>query len=86
MPFKLLRVLSLHLKVRTIMTAVRLNGTEIAKQIRAEIKQGIAEIAAMDTKFKPALAIVQVGDRQDSSAYVRQKRLAAEEVRSFSET
>ena len=31
-------------------------------------------------EFRPVLAVVQVGNREDSNVYIRQKRLAAEEI------
>ena len=52
-----------------------INGKEIAKQIRAEMK---AEVDQYDEK--PGLAVLIVGDRPDSKLYVKMKRKAAEEV------
>ena len=40
----------------------------------------IIEIQKRNPSFKPGLAIVQVGDRPDSTTYVRMKGKAAQEV------
>ena len=50
------------------------------RQIRNQLRQDIAEMAVKDPGFVPHLAIIQVGGRQDSSAYVTMKRKAAEEA------
>lgn len=62
------------------MNAQLIDGKACAQEIRSEIGQEIADIKSRDASFKPCLAIVQVGDRQDSNTYVRMKRKAAAEA------
>lgn len=57
-----------------------IDGKAIAKQIRQELKQEIANIQKDKSLFKPSLVIIQVGDRPDSSAYVKMKLKAAHEA------
>jgi methylenetetrahydrofolate dehydrogenase (NADP+)/methenyltetrahydrofolate cyclohydrolase len=59
------------------MTALRLDGTALAKTIRAEIAEAVkAHVAA--GKRPPGLATVLVGDDPASQVYVRNKRKACE--------
>ena len=67
------------------MAAEIISGTEIAKQVRAEVAEGVAALAA-STGVAPGLAVVLVGDDPASVVYVRNKGRAAEEVGIFSET
>ena len=62
------------------MTAEKIDGTAIAKSIREKINADIKEIQKTNPRYKPSLTIVQVGDRSDSSTYVRMKLKAAEEA------
>ena len=62
------------------MTATKIDGTAIAKSIREKIAKDIAEKQAKNSRYKPSLVIIQVGDRSDSSTYVRMKLKAAGEV------
>ncbi|KAI5812354.1 formate--tetrahydrofolate ligase-domain-containing protein [Pyronema omphalodes] len=62
------------------MVAAKIDGTAIARRIRERIHKDIAEKQASNPRFKPSLTIVQVGDRSDSSTYVRMKLKAAEEA------
>ncbi|KAG9890341.1 FTHFS-domain-containing protein, partial [Aureobasidium melanogenum] len=62
------------------MTAQKIDGTAIAKSIRERINQEITEKQAANPRYKPSLKIVQVGDRSDSSTYVRMKLKAATEA------
>lgn len=62
------------------MTATKIDGTAIAKSIREKIAKDIAGKQAKDPRYKPSLVIIQVGDRSDSSTYVRMKLKAAEEA------
>jgi methylenetetrahydrofolate dehydrogenase (NADP+)/methenyltetrahydrofolate cyclohydrolase/formyltetrahydrofolate synthetase len=48
--------------------------------MREKVKEEILEIQKHNPRFKPGLAIVQVGDRPDSTTYVRMKGKAAQEV------
>ncbi|KAI4109965.1 MAG: hypothetical protein L6R37_000315 [Teloschistes peruensis] len=62
------------------MAAERIDGTAIAKKIREQINSDIQRIQQSNPRYKPSLTIVQVGDRFDSSTYVRMKLKAAEEA------
>ncbi len=55
-----------------------INGTEIAAQIREEVRQETAKLAASDVT--PGLATVLVGNDPASHAYVRSKRKACAEA------
>ncbi|PWN39636.1 FTHFS-domain-containing protein [Ceraceosorus guamensis] len=59
--------------------AIILDGTAIAKSVRADVASRIAEVRKTQSKFQPHLVIVQVGEDSASSTYIRMKRLAAEE-------
>ena len=63
-----------------IMTAKLIDGKEIARKIREEIKE---EVAAL--KKKPGLAAILVGDNPASKIYVGIKRKHCEEVGIYSE-
>ncbi|OQE29429.1 hypothetical protein PENSTE_c002G02144 [Penicillium steckii] len=60
--------------------ASRIDGTAIAKSIRAGLKAEIEQTQVTNPRFKPNLIIFQVGNRSDSSTYVRMKLKAAEEA------
>jgi len=62
------------------MTGTKIDGTAIAKEIRERISKDIAEKQAGNSRYKPSLVIIQVGERSDSSTYVRMKLKAAEEA------
>ncbi|MCJ1485688.1 tetrahydrofolate synthase [Schaereria dolodes] len=62
------------------MTAAKIDGTAIAKDIRDRIGTQIKKTQDSNPRYKPSLTIVQVGDRPDSSTYVRMKLKAAEEA------
>lgn len=62
------------------MAGQKIDGTAIAKGIRERIHAQIHQAQKSNPRFKPCLKIVQVGDRLDSSTYVRMKLKAAEEV------
>lgn len=62
------------------MPASILDGNALAKTIRESIKKDIATTSAKYPRFNPRLAIIQVGDRPDSSTYVRMKAKAADEA------
>ena len=62
------------------MTAGKIDGTAIAKTIRERINADIQKKQETNPRYKPSLTIIQVGDRSDSSTYVRMKRKAAEEA------
>ena len=67
------------------MAAEIISGTKIAKQVRAEVAEGVAALTA-STGVAPGLAVVLVGDDPASAIYVRNKGRAAKEVDIFSET
>ncbi|THC90456.1 hypothetical protein EYZ11_010078 [Aspergillus tanneri] len=62
------------------MAATKIDGTQIARNIREGLKNEIATIQQSSPRFKPSLVIFQVGERSDSSTYVRMKLKAAEEA------
>ncbi|KAF2163693.1 hypothetical protein M409DRAFT_68291 [Zasmidium cellare ATCC 36951] len=62
------------------MTATKIDGTAVAKSYRERIAREIAEKQAKNPRYKPSLVIIQVGDRTDSSTYVRMKLKACEEA------
>ncbi|KAI1085010.1 formate-tetrahydrofolate ligase [Whalleya microplaca] len=62
------------------MAATRLDGTAIAKKIRERLALEIVEKQKVNPKYQPCLKIIQVGDRSDSSTYVRMKLKAAQEA------
>ena len=62
------------------MAAEKIDGTAIAKSIREKINADIKKTQEINPRFKPSLTIIQVGDRSDSSTYVRMKLKAAEEA------
>ena len=62
------------------MTAEKIDGTAIAKSIRKKIHDDIQKIQQTNPRFNPSLVIIQVGERPDSSTYVRMKLKAAEEA------
>jgi methylenetetrahydrofolate dehydrogenase (NADP+)/methenyltetrahydrofolate cyclohydrolase len=66
------------------MTARRLDGAEIARQMREELKQSVAALAANGTR--PGLGVVLVGDDPGSASYVRSKTRACDELGLFHET
>ncbi|KAF8163306.1 FTHFS-domain-containing protein [Crassisporium funariophilum] len=57
-----------------------IDGTSLAKSIREDVAQRITSKQSQYPRFQPRLAIVQAGERPDSSTYVRMKAKAAEEV------
>lgn len=64
------------------MQYLRLFPIELAfcRDIRANLKERVQKLSTRIPKFKPGLAIVQVGDRMDSNVYIRMKLKAAEEI------
>ncbi|OBZ69070.1 C-1-tetrahydrofolate synthase, cytoplasmic [Grifola frondosa] len=57
-----------------------IDGTAIAKSIRANVAARIKSLQSQHPRFQPRLAIIQAGARPDSAVYVRMKARAAEEV------
>jgi methylenetetrahydrofolate dehydrogenase (NADP+)/methenyltetrahydrofolate cyclohydrolase/formyltetrahydrofolate synthetase len=62
------------------MTATKIDGTAIARSIRERLGQQIKKRQETNPRYIPSLKIIQVGDRSDSSTYVRMKLKAAEEA------
>ncbi|KAG6537093.1 hypothetical protein ZIOFF_002174 [Zingiber officinale] len=60
-------------------TPVIIDGKSIAEEIRLGLSQEVLRMKAMINKV-PGLAVVLVGQRRDSQAYVRNKTKACEEV------
>lgn len=64
-----------------------IDGREIAKSLRSEMKAEVSKLrSGLDGLRPPCLVMVVVGDRPDSLSYVRMKNLACEEVGITSET
>jgi len=61
------------------MTANIIDGKAIAQKIRSEIKDQVTEIVNQGDQA-PGLAVIQVGQDPASSVYVKNKRMACEEV------
>ncbi|OQR74920.1 c-1-tetrahydrofolate synthase [Tropilaelaps mercedesae] len=55
-----------------------LSGTQISKEVLADLRREVSEISEKHPDFK--LAIVQVGSRKDSNVYIRAKIKAAAEI------
>lgn len=55
----------------------RIDGKEVAKRVRAEVRKRVAEVA---DRVRPGLATVLVGDDAASAVYVRNKRKACAEA------
>ncbi|XP_072032663.1 C-1-tetrahydrofolate synthase, cytoplasmic-like isoform X2 [Amphiura filiformis] len=58
----------------------KIDGKATALAIRGEIKAEIERIRQDVPNFKPGLAIIQIGDREDSNIYIRNKLKVAEDV------
>ncbi|CCE82958.1 Piso0_002728 [Millerozyma farinosa CBS 7064] len=62
------------------MVAEKIDGKEVALKVRTRIHEEVKNFQAVHKNFNPYLTIIQVGDRQDSSTYVRMKLKAAQEA------
>lgn len=62
------------------MVGQKIDGTAIARNIRQGLHAQINDAQKVNPLFKPSLKIIQVGDRSDSTTYVRMKLKAAEEA------
>ena len=62
-----------------------INGKEISKAIREEIKEA-TELLVKDTGIRPGLAVIIVGEDPASQVYVRNKKKACDEVGFYSES
>jgi methylenetetrahydrofolate dehydrogenase (NADP+)/methenyltetrahydrofolate cyclohydrolase len=61
------------------MTAQLIDGREVSRRIREEVRRAVAERAAAGHR-RPGLAVILVGKDPASQIYVRNKRNACEEV------
>ncbi|KAI7871194.1 formate--tetrahydrofolate ligase-domain-containing protein [Spinellus fusiger] len=61
------------------MSCTIIDGKALAQSVRTRVKQDIEATRESYPEFKPHLAIVQVGAREDSSIYVKMKDRAAQE-------
>src|SRR5579862_4266754 len=66
------------------MPAELIDGTAIARDVRADVARDTARLAARG--ITPGLAVVLVGDNPASAVYVRAKGRASEEAGMHSET
>ncbi|KAL0082497.1 c-1-tetrahydrofolate synthase [Phycomyces blakesleeanus] len=57
-----------------------LDGKALANEVRKRVKENIKSTQAKVPDYKPRLAVVQVGTREDSSVYLRMKQRAAKET------
>lgn len=57
-----------------------LNGKVVSAQIRERLKNQVIQMKEQVPDFTPGLAILQVGDRDDSNLYINVKLKAAEEI------
>ena len=55
-----------------------LNGKELAKKIRNDLKEEVAELKKKN--INPKLAVIMVGEDKASKIYVRNKSRACEEI------
>ena len=56
-----------------------IDGKKVAAEIRSEVKEQVAKLKD-EHGVTPGLAVVLVGERKDSQAYVRMKKRAADEI------
>ncbi|KAF9532986.1 FTHFS-domain-containing protein [Crepidotus variabilis] len=57
-----------------------LDGNALSKSIREDVAQHIQATQQKYPRFRPQLAVVQAGERPDSTTYIRMKARAAEQV------
>ncbi|OAP58969.1 hypothetical protein AYL99_06266 [Fonsecaea erecta] len=62
------------------MGATKIDGKAIAQKIRERLATEVRDKQSVNPRYKPCLKIIQVGDRPDSTTYVRMKLKAAEEA------
>ncbi|XP_064420840.1 C-1-tetrahydrofolate synthase, cytoplasmic isoform X1 [Latimeria chalumnae] len=56
------------------------SGSKTAVQVRERLKKDVAQMNDQVPGFRPGLAILQVGDRDDSNLYINMKLKAAAEI------
>uniref|UniRef100_A0A6I8N074 C-1-tetrahydrofolate synthase, cytoplasmic n=1 Tax=Ornithorhynchus anatinus TaxID=9258 RepID=A0A6I8N074_ORNAN len=57
-----------------------LSGKAVSAQVREKLKRQVAQMREQVPSFRPGLAILQVGNREDSNLYINMKLKAAEEI------
>jgi len=57
-----------------------LDGKLVAEELRAKLKKEVETIRAKHENFKPKLLIIQVGNRSDSTVYIKAKTTAAKQI------
>lgn len=57
-----------------------LSGNEVSKEIVRTLSAEVADLATLVPNFRPGLAILQVGDREDSNVYIKMKLKTAAEI------
>ncbi|MCL0043972.1 bifunctional 5,10-methylenetetrahydrofolate dehydrogenase/5,10-methenyltetrahydrofolate cyclohydrolase [Dehalococcoidia bacterium] len=67
------------------MTATIIDGTQIARDVRAEVTGNVKELG-LTYDLTPGLAAVLIGDNPASASYVRGKERACQEVGIFTQT
>ncbi|XP_031770034.2 C-1-tetrahydrofolate synthase, cytoplasmic isoform X3 [Galleria mellonella] len=63
-----------------IVMPVRYFGKKCLSSIQDDLRRQVTELRSRNPSFVPKLAIVQVGDREDSNVYIRMKLKAAEGI------
>uniref|UniRef100_A0A8C9AF97 C-1-tetrahydrofolate synthase, cytoplasmic n=1 Tax=Prolemur simus TaxID=1328070 RepID=A0A8C9AF97_PROSS len=66
--------------IKAMAPAAVLNGKVVSAQIRERLKNEVTQMKEQAPGFTPGLAILQVGERDDSNLYINVKLKAAEEV------
>lgn len=66
--------------IKAMAPAEVLNGKVVSAQIREKLKNDVTQMKAQVPGFSPGLAILQVGNRDDSNLYISMKLKAAEEI------
>ncbi|XP_017796801.1 PREDICTED: C-1-tetrahydrofolate synthase, cytoplasmic isoform X2 [Habropoda laboriosa] len=64
----------------TDVRGVVLSGTDLAQEIRENLKKDVKRLKDKLPNYVPGLAIVQVGGREDSNVYIRMKIKAANDI------
>ncbi|XP_075222601.1 pug C-1-tetrahydrofolate synthase, cytoplasmic isoform X2 [Lycorma delicatula] len=57
-----------------------ISGTAVAKEIQEGLAEEVKQLQNEYPGFQPGMAIVQVGDRQDSNVYIRMKMKSAADI------